>query len=339
LEVSGEVRCLDGASASGFVTSRLWGGYRFLIRLVGLALLLIASAAVAYSAGHLSALESASAAPQVSFIAFISFIIAFTYYVELRSDINIKCWRRRGSLNNDVITFRIEPDGLMVGSSTSANRLGWGGISEISRDGPYWVIFGNGLGYILPRRLFSTVEAEETFVAACLEKLDPEARARSLGFPPPPQPAKPRPRRLRGWITVALWAGLVIGALSLGIWSKPGTRPHQHTYVAGIHKRWAALSVSNNRFTGTAWGYPSQAGAISSAQAWCTQQTDAVNCRPRASVYEGCLALAVSTAENITIVSKGAQEADVQREALALCRQAGGGHCWIQQQFCSYDPG
>ena len=90
-----------------------------------------------------------------------------------------KAWMARGVPANSTATYRVEAEGLVIAGGNSETRLFWPGISQIAPGNESWLLIGPGLAYFLPKRFFADQAAERAFLAACFEKLTPEAQTRS----------------------------------------------------------------------------------------------------------------------------------------------------------------
>ena len=88
-------------------------------------------------------------------------------------------WRKRGVPLSMDMTYRVEDDVLVIAGPTTVTRLAWWSLSEIIPGKGCWLFVGMGVAYFIPRRLFKDPADEAGFLRACLEKMSPEARARS----------------------------------------------------------------------------------------------------------------------------------------------------------------
>lgn len=90
-----------------------------------------------------------------------------------------KAWMARGVPAVSPITYRIEDAGLVLDSPNSMTRVAWSGMSQIAPGYQAWLFIGPGQAWFLPTRFFADRQQERAFLAACFEKLTPEAQARS----------------------------------------------------------------------------------------------------------------------------------------------------------------
>jgi hypothetical protein len=90
-----------------------------------------------------------------------------------------RAWIARGTPDPSPTVYRVEDDGLVLVCPGYRAELPWAAISEISRSGLNWVIFGEGVAYYLPKRLFSNPQDELGFINACRQRLSSEAISRS----------------------------------------------------------------------------------------------------------------------------------------------------------------
>jgi hypothetical protein len=90
-----------------------------------------------------------------------------------------KAWMARGVPAVSPIIYRIEDAALVLDGETSMTRVAWSVISQVAPGNEAWLFIGPGQAWFLPTRFFADRHQERAFLAACLEKLTPEARARS----------------------------------------------------------------------------------------------------------------------------------------------------------------
>ncbi|MBV9995498.1 MAG: YcxB family protein [Caulobacteraceae bacterium] len=177
MEIAGDLRIGEGAAMGPFIRKRLLGRRRFVLPGVwaGLAAggILAVMAAARWSSAGKPAL--------FLWVALVWLTIAI-YPRWCRSAIR-HAWVARGTPDPTPTVFRVADDGLLMKCPGWTATLPWTAISEINRDGPYWIIFAEGAAYILPRRFFSRPGDEQTFITICHERLRPDAVARSVGVP------------------------------------------------------------------------------------------------------------------------------------------------------------
>lgn len=140
--------------------------------LIGAALFLVVQA-YRYVAKH-----SPDDAPYAAVGAGVALIFAFQACSKLYQRLYAAALKKRGVLDPNPTTFRIEDDALVCETPNYTHRLAWAGISEISRGKGYWVFFAGSINYFAPTRLFKGAEEERAFIARCREKLSVQALAR-----------------------------------------------------------------------------------------------------------------------------------------------------------------
>ena len=63
----------------------------------------------------------------------------------------------------------------------SRSEVDWELVTEVLAIGRYWVVSANSNPFYVPRRFFADQAAEKAFIADLLQRMTPEARARSKG--------------------------------------------------------------------------------------------------------------------------------------------------------------
>ncbi len=105
--------------------------------------------------------------------------VALFFWIRYARTLGPKAWMTRGVPAVSPITYRIEEAGLVLDSQTSMTRVAWSGLSQIAPGHEAWLFIGPGQAWFLPTRFFADRRQERAFLAACFDKLGPEARARS----------------------------------------------------------------------------------------------------------------------------------------------------------------
>ena len=176
MELRGDVRLDEAGAISPFVRERLLGPARFislmLWLLVGAALFLVAETY------RYVLTISPGLAPYAAMGTAVALTLAFRAGARLYHRLYRSALKKRGVLDPNPTVFRIEDDALICETPHYVHRLAWAGISEISRDGRYWVFFAGGIHSFAPARLFKTTNQEREFIDRCLQKLSAQALAR-----------------------------------------------------------------------------------------------------------------------------------------------------------------
>jgi hypothetical protein len=106
-------------------------------------------------------------------------LLAWIVATRLARRLMAGAWRARGLTDTQDATYRVEDDALVFDTPGVQTRLAWTRISEIAPGAKAWLFIGVGQAYFLPTRFFTDPGGEAAFLAACVERLTPEARARS----------------------------------------------------------------------------------------------------------------------------------------------------------------
>jgi len=171
MEITGEIGTFESRIACGPLNKHVLGWRRHFQWYV-LALILIGGFAGSWlvdrfapGQGYLANLAT----------ALLGLFLLFRYAPKMAQD----AWRIRGVPARMDMTYRIEEEVFVIAGPTAETRLAWWSISEIIPGRGCWLFVGMGMAYFLPRRFFADPIAEAAFLRACLEKMQPEARARS----------------------------------------------------------------------------------------------------------------------------------------------------------------
>lgn len=91
-----------------------------------------------------------------------------------------KAFAERGMTDPVPVSYRVDETALIHSSGPVEMRIPWSAVSDIVAAGPYWVLLCIGATPIyLPRRFFPDPEAESDFLGAVLDRMSPDAVARS----------------------------------------------------------------------------------------------------------------------------------------------------------------
>ncbi|MFA7263643.1 MAG: hypothetical protein WC068_11540 [Caulobacter sp.] len=170
MEVSGDIALGEGRRAGIWVMQRLYGRAWTSIPLVILYVMAVATVVMAmndYQAGGWTWLVLAVA---------LALYIGWAFIVPLLAR---RLWTRRGAASKEQTRYRVEDDGLHVDSSVRTMVIHWPAVLQLVQGGPYWLVMLPEFACPLPRRLFADSAGEHAFIGACLERITPEARARS----------------------------------------------------------------------------------------------------------------------------------------------------------------
>ncbi len=91
-----------------------------------------------------------------------------------------KAFAERGMTDPVATGYRTEDTAFIHTSGTVETRIPWAAVSDIVAAGPYWVMLCVGVSPIyLPRRFFADTASEAAFLRSMLDRMAPEAVARS----------------------------------------------------------------------------------------------------------------------------------------------------------------
>jgi hypothetical protein len=176
MEVSGETRLGETTAAGQLLARKLMGrGWGPLaVYLIALAAVLMLSSTVLPL--FLSEAEVGIGAPALVILTAVG---GFWLFMKWRLRSLVTGWQARGVPMLSAVTFRIDPDAMQVDNAGVHVRCLWPGVSELAQTKLHWVFIVPGLAYCVPKRFFATPAEERAFVRAALERMTPEARARS----------------------------------------------------------------------------------------------------------------------------------------------------------------
>ncbi len=171
MEIAGEIGIFENQKACAPLRKHLFGAKRFaqwwFIGLLALGEFLISWL-------------FEEVAPDWRWLGLLLFALAALYvWTRYARTLGPNAWMARGVPASSPITYRIEDAGLVLDSPNSMTRVAWSGMSQIAPGYQAWLFIGPGQAWFLPTRFFADRQQERAFLAACFEKLTPEAQARS----------------------------------------------------------------------------------------------------------------------------------------------------------------
>lgn len=173
MEVVGEVAMAEAQKACGPLGKRLFGWSRY-IWLVHLALIMVAGLAA-------QTLIDILVEGGFGVFGFIVIVLGGIPLMARAIRANQrKAWAKRGVPVASSVIYRLTEESLVLDGPLTETRLRWTGLTEIAPGRDAWLFIGQGAAYFLPKRLFVDAAAEQAFLGACLAKMKPEARARSV---------------------------------------------------------------------------------------------------------------------------------------------------------------
>jgi hypothetical protein len=171
MEIAGEIGIFENQKACAPLRKHLFGAKRFAQWWFVVGLLVVISTAQALVDW---------AAPGFGIVGILAgtagcWFVWFRYARTLAPN----AWMARGVSASSPITYRIEDTAFVLDSTTSETRVVWSALSQIAPGNAAWLFIGPGQAWFLPTRLFADRQQERAFLAACFDKLTPEAKARS----------------------------------------------------------------------------------------------------------------------------------------------------------------
>lgn len=170
MEVSGEIGIFEGQRACAPLQRHLYGWRGWLLWAFVPAIFL--ASWLEDGVGDLLSLDPITR----SVIPILVIIACALAFIRFWRGMPRAAWARRGVANTFGVRYGIEDSCLVIDGEFSQTRLNWAGVSEIIPGSGAWLFIGQGAAYFLPTRLFGDVEAERSFLAACLEHMSPKAR-------------------------------------------------------------------------------------------------------------------------------------------------------------------
>ena len=176
-KVSGVIGTFESRRVLPAIALRVVGLWRF--AWIALLMLFVFSIGLAVSVmEHVdSRVDGAKGAALIGCVV-VGLLSVLGLYRLLQNKID-RCWYVRGVPPQIAISFAAEADGLHISSDFNRLVVFWTGFSEVSLEDSYWVLLNAGYAHYVPRRLFASPADERAFFSTVLDKLTPQARARS----------------------------------------------------------------------------------------------------------------------------------------------------------------
>ena len=176
MEVSGRVGTFEGERFRGLITRRVLGKWRH----IGIAIMIVIGLLIGLGIGPISRYAGLRYAASTWFIVgvIVAAIVAALMFTAMVYWLR-RGWYARGTPTEIDVSYAVTTDGLVMTTKLSTFVARWPFLTEVMLTGDSWLIFGPGIAYFLPRRLFHTQAEEQAFMSALEEHLSPEARARS----------------------------------------------------------------------------------------------------------------------------------------------------------------
>lgn len=96
-----------------------------------------------------------------------------------------KALAKRGQAYEQPLSLRLTPEALVYDLGDLTMTANWRCVTDLFQTRKYWVFLVQSSAMVLPRRFFTTAEAEHNFIAEAMSRMTDAARARS------PDAAKP----------------------------------------------------------------------------------------------------------------------------------------------------
>ncbi|MFT4252102.1 MAG: YcxB family protein [Caulobacter sp.] len=172
MKVVGDVGLADVQKAAGAAIAHLQGAGRFLLWLYVPGLIATMSL-VAWL------IDRVLPGAGVLGIVLVGIVGLYLFQIVCRNAI-VRAWEKRGAPRRSHAAYQVGAEALVIQWYAMETRLAWKGVSQIAPGRGAWIFMGPGLGYVLPTRLFADQATERAFLQACLERMAPEAQARSV---------------------------------------------------------------------------------------------------------------------------------------------------------------
>lgn len=85
----------------------------------------------------------------------------------------------RGLIDPVPNRFEITPEGFLSVTGRVETRAPWIAVTDVFPAGPYWVVIVDAWPLYLPKRFFGSPVEEKAFLGTLLNRITPEAKARS----------------------------------------------------------------------------------------------------------------------------------------------------------------
>lgn len=125
--------------------------------------------------GHFGALDQVGLTLLMLCLALVPILIMGRWGGHVTS----QAWRALGAPNESAATYVITNDELVIRTDDGEIRKAWSAVLEIAEEPAFWLFIVAEMSYFLPKRFFSDAPTHRAFIAECLSRLAPEARARS----------------------------------------------------------------------------------------------------------------------------------------------------------------
>lgn len=176
MEVSGRVGTFEGERLRGSIIRHILGKWRY----IGLAICVVIGLILGFYLSRILRLAGDDRLALDWFVAgVVTTVVAGFAILAFMANRMRKGWRDRGAPMEVDVSYAVTTDGFVMISELSTIVARWQFISEVALSRDCWMIFGVGMAYFLPRRLFHSPVEEKAFVSALLDGLQPAARARS----------------------------------------------------------------------------------------------------------------------------------------------------------------
>ncbi|TCS17408.1 YcxB family protein [Caulobacter sp. BK020] len=90
-----------------------------------------------------------------------------------------KALAKRGQAYEQSLTLRLTPEALVYDLADLTMTARWPCVTDLYQTRKYWVFLVQSSAMVLPRRFFTTPQAERDFIAEAMSRMTNAARARS----------------------------------------------------------------------------------------------------------------------------------------------------------------
>lgn len=90
-----------------------------------------------------------------------------------------KALAKRGQAYEQSLTLRLTPEALVYDLADMTMTARWPCVTDLYQTRKYWVFLVQSSAMVLPRRFFTTPQAERDFIAEAMSRMTDAARARS----------------------------------------------------------------------------------------------------------------------------------------------------------------
>ncbi len=175
MQVSGILKAGEASATAAAVGARLRGSQIYLW--IVMAVLMAVGAVLAFGVGFLLHVkEPLDYAP-------LGFLVGAWSYVYIARRIVIHLFRRRlvaRGLSSDLpMSVELSPDGVIYEIGDIRQTAKWRAVTDLFKSRDYWIFLAQGSAMFAPMRFFKSTDEERAFIATALDRMPPEARARS----------------------------------------------------------------------------------------------------------------------------------------------------------------